>query len=593
MSEVILKGIAAAPGIALGPAFIMDKQEIIVPPRAIMEKEVPIEIARFEEALIKTREEILEIQKRISSEMEVEHAKIFDAHLFILEDRTIIEEVIKKIKLEKLSVEYVYSQVMKKYAKIFSNIEDEYLKERVADVDDVGRRVLKNLMDETKMHDFDQITKELILIAHDFSPSDTANMFNKKIIAFATDVGGKTSHTAIMAKSLGVPAVVGLKDITLNVKNQDDIIVDGTKGLVIIDPDENTKKTYIDIKNRLLAIREKYLDVKDLPAQTKDGQTITIMANLELPEEIPTIQKIGASGIGLYRTEYFYMNRVDLPSEEEQFNAYKHVAEAMAPHTVTIRSLDLGGDKFLSSLQIPKDMYSFLGWRAIRFCLARPDIFKTQLRAVLRASRFGKMRLMYPMITGNEELKLANDVLNEVKGDLRKEAIAFDENMPVGVMIEVPSAAMTADLLAQEAAFFSLGTNDLIQYTLAVDRVSEKTAALYEPGHPAVLRFIKVTIEAAKRGNISVGICGEVSSDPALVLVLLGLGLRELSMSPLNILQIKKLIRSVAMTDCEKLTQEVMRLTTGRDVEQHCLKRLKELAPDFVSYDNEMRGTAA
>ncbi|HLF18110.1 MAG TPA: phosphoenolpyruvate--protein phosphotransferase [Candidatus Omnitrophota bacterium] len=593
MSEVILKGIAAAPGIALGPAFIMDKQEIIVPPRAIMEKEVPIEIARFEEALIKTREEILEIQKRISSEMEVEHAKIFDAHLFILEDRTIIEEVIKKIKLEKLSVEYVYSQVMKKYAKIFSNIEDEYLKERVADVDDVGRRVLKNLMDETKMHDFDQITKELILIAHDFSPSDTANMFNKKIIAFATDVGGKTSHTAIMAKSLGVPAVVGLKDITLNVKNQDDIIVDGTKGLVIIDPDENTKKTYIDIKNRLLAIREKYLDVKDLPAQTKDGQTITIMANLELPEEIPTIQKIGASGIGLYRTEYFYMNRVDLPSEEEQFNAYKHVAEAMVPHTVTIRSLDLGGDKFLSSLQIPKDMYSFLGWRAIRFCLARPDIFKTQLRAVLRASRFGKMRLMYPMITGNEELKLANDVLNEVKGDLRKEAIAFDENMPVGVMIEVPSAAMTADLLAQEAAFFSLGTNDLIQYTLAVDRVSEKTAALYEPGHPAVLRFIKVTIEAAKRGNISVGICGEVSSDPALVLVLLGLGLRELSMSPLNILQIKKLIRSVAMTDCEKLTQEVMRLTTGRDVEQHCLKRLKELAPDFVSYDNEMRGTAA
>jgi len=590
MSENVLKGIAAAPGIAVGHAFIMDKQEIIVPARAIMEKEVPIEIARFEEAIIKTKEEIIEIQKKISSELQVEHAKIFDAHLFILEDTAIIDEVIKRIQAEKLSAEYIYFQVLKKYALIFSNIEDEYLKERGADVDDVGRRVLKNLMDETKMHDFDSLTKDLILIAHDFSPSDTASMFNKKIIAFATDIGGKTSHTAIMAKSLGVPAVVGLKKATLAIKNQDELIVDGSKGLVIINPGEETKRLYTDAKSRFLQIKERYQDIKDLPAQTKDGTKISIMANLEIPEELPAIAEAGAAGIGLYRTEYFYMNRIDLPSEEEQFNAYKRVLLESKNNPVTIRTLDLGGDKFLSSLEIPKDMYSYLGWRAIRFCLARPDIFKTQLRAILRASAFGNLRMMYPMITGNEELAQANAVLNEVKEALKRESVPFNENILVGAMIEVPAAAMTADLLAQEADFFSIGTNDLIQYTLAVDRVSEKTADLYEPGHPAIIRFIKLTVDAAKEANIPVSLCGEISGDPALVLVLIGLGLRELSMSSLSVLQIKKVVRSISISDVEALAREAMQLKTGIEVEELCQRKLKELVPDFQNIDTDYKG---
>src|SRR3990167_4133215 len=424
MNEIVLKGIPAAPGIAIGSAFILDKQDFIVPPRAIMEKEIPIEIARFEEALIETRQEISNLQKKIDEEIGGQHAKIFDAHLLVLEDRTLIEDVLKRIKTDKQSAEYVFSNVIKKYMKAFANIQDEYLRERMADVNDIARRVLKNLMSETKMHEMDNLAEELIIIAHDLSPSETASMFNKNILAFATDIGGRTSHTAIMAKSLNVPAVVGLKDATLRISNQDNIIVDGRMGLVIINPTEKTLETYRAEKDRILALRNRFDDIKDLPAETTDGRKVTISANLELAEEIPLILQRGANGIGLYRTEYFYMNRVDLPSEAEQFEAYKVVAKGMHPYPVTIRTLDLGGDKFISSLQIPRDMYPFLGWRALKFCLTRPDIFKTQLRAILRASVHGKIRLMYPMISGPGELRQANAILEDVKKKLREEKIA-------------------------------------------------------------------------------------------------------------------------------------------------------------------------
>jgi len=583
MDELILKGIPAAPGIAQGPAFILDRQDFIVPLRAIMETEIPIEIARFEEALSKTREEIYALKKKISEQMQGQHAQIFDAHLLVLEDRTLIEEVVKGIKGKRQSAEYIFSQVLKKYVEIFSNIQDEYLRERTSDINDIGRRILKNLMDESKMHDFENLEEELIIIAHDISPSDMVSMYNKNIVAFATDVGGRTSHTAIMAKSLNVPAVVGLKDATLHIHNQDTVIVDGRRGLLILHPTEETKGRYIEEQSRIEAFKDRFVDIKDLPAETKDGVKVNILANLELPEEIPMVLKYGAKGVGLYRTEYFYMNRVDLPTEDEQYEAYKHVVEAVAPHPVTVRSLDLGGDKFISSLEVPKEMHPFLGRRAIRFCLDCPDIFTTQLRAVLRASVHGKMQLMYPMISGVAELAEANSFLNKVKDDLRKEKIPFDEKMPVGSMIEVPAAALTADLLAKEVDFFSIGTNDLIQYSLAVDRVNEQMDYLYQPGHPAILRLIKSTIDAGHKHKIPVGLCGEMSSEPPLALLLLGMGVDEFSMSPSSVLQIKNLIRSVHFKDAKKMANEAMKLTTGKQVEELIIGSVKKLAPHIFT----------
>ncbi|MCB9771151.1 MAG: phosphoenolpyruvate--protein phosphotransferase [Candidatus Omnitrophica bacterium] len=586
MNELVLKGVPAAPGIAIGSAYIVDKQDVIVPPRAILEKEIPIEIARFEEALLKTREQISALKRKITDEIGSQHAQIFDAHLLVLEDRMLIEDVIKKIRQDKQSAEYVFSSVFKKYVKVFADIQDEYLRERSSDVNDIARRVLKNLVDESKhAHELENLKEELIIIAHDLSPSDTASMFNRNVLAFATDIGGRTSHTAIMAKSLGLPAVVGLKDATLRISNQDTVIVDGRMGLVIIHPSEKTLSLYRAEKDRIVLLRNRFDDIKDLPAETSDGRKLQVLANLELPEEIPAILTRGATGIGLYRTEYFYMNRVDLPDEEEQFVAYKKVVQDMAPHPVTIRTLDLGGDKFISSLQIPRDMYPFLGWRALKFCLERPDIFKTQLRAILRASHFGKIRLMFPMVSGPAEFRTVNSFLGQVKNNLRDEKIAFDHNMEVGVMIEVPSAAMTTDILAKEAKFFSIGTNDLIQYTLAIDRVNEQTAAFYEPCHPAVLRLIQRTIEAGHKENIKVGLCGEMCSEPVYALLLLGLGLDEFSMSPGNILQIKKVIRSVSYKDAQALAQKALTLTTGQEVEELCSRRLQELAPKIFTDD--------
>jgi phosphotransferase system enzyme I (PtsI) len=571
-----LKGIGAAGGISIGSAYKLGKEEFVVLAEAITWEEIPLQIQLFEEALIKTRREIIELQKKISSDMGQEEAQIFDAHLLVLEDRMLIEEVISRLKKEQLNVAYIFSEVLKKYISVFLKIEDEYLKERIADINDVGKRILRNLLGKEK-RGLEDLKDKAIIVSHDLSPSDTAAMHTKNVAAFVTDMGGKTSHTAIMAKSLEIPAVVGLEGVTSRVNPGDVLIVDGNTGTVIINPDEETLKIYQEELVKLKGIAERFSSVKELPAVTTDGREILINANIEFPDEVSSVKLHGSQGIGLYRTEFFYMNRQDSPSEDEHYQAYKYVAEQMSPHPVVIRTLDLGGDKFLSQFQIPHEMQPFLGWRAIRFCLARPDIFKLQLRAILRASVHGNLRLMYPMISGIEELRQANGLLQEAKEELRQKGIGFNDKIPVGVMIEVPSAAMTSDILAKEADFFSIGTNDLIQYCLAVDRGNEKVAYLYEPAHPAVLRLIKQVIEAAHQANIKVAMCGEMAGEPSLALILLGLGLDEFSVPPQVIPELKFIIRAIGFAAVQGLANEAMKLSTGTQVEEFARTRLAEI----------------
>ncbi|MDD5173417.1 MAG: phosphoenolpyruvate--protein phosphotransferase [Candidatus Omnitrophota bacterium] len=577
----MLRGIPAAPGIVIGKALLLDREQYVIPKRSLKDDQVTGEIKHFKDALIQTKQEVMEIKKRISEELSAEHGQIFSAHLLVIEDSMLIEEVISKIKRDKLSAEYVFQDVLKKYIKVFSEMDDEYLKERISDINDIGKRILKNLIG-AREDALSTLKDKAVVISYDLSPSDTATMHKKNVIGFATDIGSRTSHTAIMAKSLEIPAVVGLETVTKEVQNGDTVIVDGTHGMVVLNPTPATLKHYESSRKKLVAFGKSLLDMKGLPCETLDGRKIALMANIELQEDVASVIAHGAEGIGLYRTEYFYMNRKDLPTEEEQFKEYSMVAKKIRPYTVVIRTLDLGGDKFLSQLEIPQEMNPFMGWRAIRFCLARPDIFKTQLRAILRASAFGKLKMMYPMISGIEELKQANIIFEETKKDLRREGISFDENMEVGAMIEVPSAALTADILAREADFFSIGTNDLIQYSLAVDRVNEKIAYLYEPAHPAVLLLIKNVIEAGHRAGIWVGMCGEMSGDIVMTLILLGLGLDEFSTSPIAIPEIKRIIRSVNMEEAKEVAQQAITLSTGKEIEKFARRKLKEIIPDLA-----------
>ena len=575
-----LKGIPASPGVSIGRAFLLDSEEVAVPRQPIPPSSVPQEIARFEEALTQTRKEIEAIQAKISKELGMEHAEIFNAHLMFLEDRALIDEVITRLKNESLCVEYVFSEVLSKYIQAFSRVEDEYMRERASDVEDIGRRILRHLTG-LKRRSLAELTQPVILVAYDLSPSDTATMHRQHVIGFVTDIGGRTSHTAIMAKSLEIPAVVGLQSATERIRPDDWVIVDGTNGAVIVNPDPVMLKHYEELKQKLETLDQALLKVKDLPAETPDGHRVRLSANIELPEEIPSVIAHGAEGIGLYRTEFFYLNRSDLPGEEEQFEAYKHVARAIAPHSVIIRTIDLGGDKFMSELRVPREMNPFLGWRAIRFCLARPDIFKVQLRAILRASVFGKIKLMYPMISGLEELRAANQILEEMKQELDAEGKPFDHELEVGAMIEVPSAALIIDLLAKEVTFFSIATNDLIQYALAVDRVNEKIAYLYEPAHPAVLRLIRQVIQVAHENGLWVSMCGEMAGEPALALILLGLGLDSFSTSSVNLPRIKQVIRSVPTFRAKEVAKEAFRLTTGKEGEEYARARLYELIPEL------------
>lgn len=564
------EGTPVAPGIARGQVFVHWRDDEEVPIRTIREEDIPGEITRFEAALIATRAELLDIQKRIAEAIGSKDASLFDAHLLVVEDRTLIDEVLRTLQKEKHNVEYVFHQVAERYCKTLNEIEDDYLRERVVDIEDVARRVLRHLLGRSPNALSDE-DKPHILVAHELTPSDTVLMNRDLVLGFATEAGSKTSHTAIMARALSIPAIVGLHGICDILTSGQEVLLDGYNGILILNPSEETLQEYGRIETKIEAVEEKLELIRDTAPTTKDGRHIILSANIELPDELPDVQECGAEGIGLYRTEFLYLNRRHPPTEEEQYENYRLVAERSQPHGVIIRTLDIGGDKPIESLELSEEQNPFLGCRAVRYCLDNPDVFKPQLRAILRAAHGLKnVRLMYPMISGLEELRRANAVFEECKESLKKDGLPYAADLEVGIMIEVPSAALAADILAPHVKFFSIGTNDLIQYSIAVDRGNDRIAHLYQPTHPGILRLLKMTIEAAHRNGIWAGICGEMAGDIQLTPLLVGLGIDELSAGPAVVPRVKKAVQSMEYEACRRLADELLQMDEGEKILARC-----------------------
>ncbi|MEI6562095.1 MAG: phosphoenolpyruvate--protein phosphotransferase [Verrucomicrobiota bacterium] len=574
-------GVGVSPGIARGTVFVLRPEDEEPPSRQIEEWEVPGEIARFEAALVQTREQILEMQTKIAGAIGAKDASIFDAHLLVVEDRTLIDEVLRTLSRDLWNIEHVFQQVANRYSKTLSEIDDPYLRERALDINDVCRRVVRNLMGHEAKSPA-QIDVPHILVAHNLTPSDTAQLNRHLVLGFATDVGSRTSHTAIMARSLNIPAVVALHNISESLLQGDHVLLDGYSGLVIVNPTDQTLWEYGELEVKKTAVEDKLEELRETASTTLDGRHITLSANIEMPGDVELVKQSGAEGIGLYRTEFFYLNKEELPNEEEQYENYCIVAREMGTQSIIIRTLDLGGDKFMSALQLPSELNPFLGWRAIRFCLERVDVFKTQLRAILRASALGNIRMMFPMISGVDELRRANAVLEECRQELRAEGIPFNEQMEVGAMIEVPSAALVADLLAKECDFFSIGTNDLIQYTIAVDRINERIAHLYEPTHPAIIRLIKMIVNAAHAHNLWVGVCGEMAGEIALTPLLVGLGVDELSTGAALVPRVKRAVQSLDISVCLQLVDEVKNMESADAILEKCMAIAKAHYPELM-----------
>lgn len=538
----MIKGIGASPGIVIGKVLIVDKKDLKIEKKHI--KDIEIEKERFLKAVEKSKKELIKIKEYAMYKVGEDKAKIFESHLMALEDPQLIDAALDKINVDKVNCEYALQEIRNFLINIFDDMEDIYLKERATDIKDVSDRIIRNILGKEYLQ-LGDLKEEVILVANDLTPSDTAMMNKEKVLGFLTNIGGRTSHSAIMARSLEIPAVVGLKDITSKLKNEDIVILNGANGNVIINPDTETIKKYHKLKEK---IKEKKRALKELigrETKTLDGHHVQLAGNIGTPNDIAGLLKNDAEGVGLYRTEFLYMNREDFPSEEEQFEAYKTVLEKMNPKPVVIRTLDIGGDKELPYLKMDKEINPFLGYRAIRICLDRVDIFKTQLRALLRASVYGKLRIMFPMISSVEELLSAKEILEEVKKELDTENISYSKKIEIGMMIEVPSAAIISDILAKHVDFFSIGTNDLIQYTCAVDRMNEKIRHLYNEFHPAVLRLIKLVIDNAHKEGKWVAMCGEAAGDEKMIPILLRMGLDEFSMSPISILPARKIITSI------------------------------------------------
>ena len=580
--ELELRGIGVSPGIAAGPVLLLQGDDLPLPEYAIAAEEVPREMLRLEEALIATRRQLHDIQRRVEDALGSESAGIFEAHLQVVDDPSFVDEIFRDLRDKRKNVEKILFDAAERYARTLRQMEDDYLRERATDIRDVTRRILRNLAGGG-VDWLAGLDSPRVLVARDLAPSEMVAFDRRKILGVVTELGSPTSHAAIMARAMDLPAIVGLHAVCEKARDGDRVILDGVRGVLVLRPSPAREEDYGRIARGRIVIQKRLATLKDEPAVTRDGHAVALSANIEMPADVEAAWARGARGIGLFRSENLFLASGGDPSEERQYEAYAEVARRIMPESAIIRTLDLGGDKMPASVKLPDEANPFLGWRAIRLCLDRPVLFKTQLRAILRASAHNpNLRIMYPMISSAAEVDRANALLEECKAELAAAGLAFNAAVEVGVMIEIPSAALTADLIAPKVKFFSIGTNDLVQYTLAVDRGNERIAQLYEPTHPAVLQLIRHTVEVSHRHGIWTGVCGEAAGNPILAPLLIGIGVDELSASPGAVPLVKDVIRHVRQAEAQDLAEAARGMATGAEVLELCRALVRRVAPEIL-----------
>jgi phosphotransferase system enzyme I (PtsI) len=580
-ASITLHGTPVSSGIAIGRVYLLERDKIHVAKRQVRDEHVEREVVRFKAAVKTASDELRRIKESIPDDEVRKHAFIIDAHLLMLQDEYFSGDVVEIISKQHVNAEWALGLVVSKFLSNFDKVEDPYLRERGQDLNHIYQRLLRTMV-KGKVSGVDAkgIRGKVIIIAPDLSPADTIQLDLHKISGFLTDVGGRTSHTSIVARALEIPAVVGLGSVTAIARNNDTIVIDGDEGVVIINPTAEVQKAYLAKQVHLNAQRKEFLRIAKLKAETKDGFKIRVGANIELLAEMDIVERYGADGVGLYRTEYIYLSRKTLPTEMDHYHIYRKLAENRAVKYTTIRTLDLGGDKFASKIEVPKEINPAMGLRAIRLCIKEIDLFRAQLRGLLRASVYGPLRVLFPMVSGIDEVRKAKAVLAECMEELRSEKIPCNEQLKIGIMIEVPATTMITDLLAKEVDFFSIGTNDLIQYSLAIDRVNEYVSYLYEPLHPAVLRMIKKTVDDAHAGQIEVTLCGEMAGEPLYVPIMLGLDLDEVSMNAYVIPRVKKIIRGLGHSYCRDLVKEILLKESAKESEYFLRKEMAAMFPE-------------
>jgi phosphotransferase system enzyme I (PtsI) len=581
--NMVLKGTGVSSGVAMGKVYLLERGRVAIPKRSVQGHGVEREISRFRNAIKTASDDLRLIKENISDDDIRKHAFIIDAHILMLQDEFFLDEVLGTIRSEKINAEWALDIVVSKLMVSFDKVEDPYLKERGQDIKYIYQRLIRILV-KGRTADIDGRTMKArgIIVAHDLSPADTIQLNLKRVSGFATDVGGRTSHTSIVARALEIPAVVGVGNITSLLKNNDTIIIDGDEGVVIINPTKETQREYTAKQAHLRVQKREFLRIAKLTPETRDGYHLKVGANIELLAEMDIVERYGAQGIGLYRTEYLYLSRKTLPSEMDHYHIYRKLAENRSLHYMTVRTLDIGGDKFVSTVEMPKELNPAMGLRAIRLCIQELDLFRAQIMGILRASAHGPLRILIPMISGLDEVRKTKAFIRDCMDELRRRRISYNEDIKVGIMVEVPSACMISDVLAKEVDFFSIGTNDLIQYTLAIDRVNEYVSYLYEPLHPAVLRMIQRVVENGHASRIDVALCGEMAGDGLYVPILLGMGLDEISMNPYAIPRAKKVIRGLNQDYCRDLLREILSMDSAKAGEFLLRKEMARIFPgDF------------